>query len=408
MGKEKRKDNKGRVLKKGESQRPDLSYMYRWVNKEGRRDCIYAKTLDELRKKEEQINKEISIGISRTNITLNEQIEIYFATKVNLENSTLENYLFYFNHSIKNSKLGKMRIIDIRKSDILLFYNYLYREKKYKPGTIKILQKIIRPALQLACDDDIIFKNPANNCTKDYSESQEKKYALTFSEEAEFLNRIQERPRMKRYYPMYAIILKTGLRISEAIGLTWNDVDMEKRQININHQVQYRKYGEKIQFYANTPKTKAGIRTIPMTEEVHKLFVEQRKIWLQTKKDPNFSVDGYSNFVFVSNMSGKCMRHENVRRMMRTIVAMNTEREIQLPEISPHILRHTTCCRLAEAGCDIKVLQYIMGHEDIRTTMKVYNHVDDERVKREIDKLENLNIYTPIYTKFTPNRMNVM
>lgn len=61
---------------------------------------------------------------------------------------------------------------------------------------------------------------------------------------------------------------------------------------------------------------------------------------------------------------------------------------VQLPEISPHILRHTTCCRWAEAGCDIKVLQKLMGHNDIRTTMQVYNHVDAKRLRREVDKME--------------------
>lgn len=87
------------------------------------------------------------------------------------------------------------------------------------------------------------------------------------------------------------------------------------------------------------------------------------------------------------------MNHNNVRRMLRSIVDMNDEREIQLPAISPHILRHTAATRLAESGCDIKVMQYILGHNDIRTTMRVYNHVDAERVKREFEKLEKLQSF---------------
>ena len=70
---------------------------------------------------------------------------------------------------------------------------------------------------------------------------------------------------------------------------------------------------------------------------------------------------------------------------------MNDRREVQLPNVSPHILRHTALTRLAEAGCDIKVLQYLFGQTDVRTTMGVYNHIDSERVKREVDKLENLH-----------------
>ncbi len=258
-------------------------------------------------------------------------------------------------------------------------------------GTVKIIHKIIRPSLQLACDDDVISKNPADGCTKDYIDNPEKKFALTFDEEEEFLIRITLRPRMKRYYPMYAIILKTGLRISEAIGLTWDDVSMDDREISINHQVQYRLLNGTTQLYATDTKTSAGRRTIPMTDEVYQLFIEQKKVWMNTKKDPDFEVDGYKNFVFVSHMTGKCMNHNSVRRMMRTLVDMNDEREIKLPDLSPHILRHTACCRYAESGCDIKVLQYLMGQTDIKTTMRVYNHVDMERVKRELNRLKQWN-----------------
>jgi integrase len=385
-----RKDTKGRVLRKGESQKKTNLYMYRWTDKNNIRQCCYANSLDKLREKEAEIEKEILQGISRTTITLNEQIERYLKTKNKLAKATKSNYQYYYEHSIKETRLGKTRVIDIKKSDILMLYKNYSSEEGYSEGTIKILQKIIRPALQLACDDNIILKNPADGCTKDYSTEIEKKYALTFLEEKEFLDRIQNRPRMKRYYPMYAIMLKTGLRISEAIGLTWNDVDLAKKEINIDHQVQWRTVDNEYVLYSSKTKTNAGTRVIPMTEEVYKLFLEQRKVWFKTTKDSDFEVDGYKNFVFVSHVTGRCMNHNNVRRMLRTLVAMNEDREIQLPHISPHILRHTAATRLAESGCDIKVMQYLLGHTDIRTTMRVYNHVDSERVKREIEKLNQL------------------
>ncbi|MCI7596955.1 MAG: site-specific integrase [Lachnospiraceae bacterium] len=385
----KRKDSKGRVLRKGESQKEDNLYMYRWTDNNRKRQCCYASTLDKLREKEKAIEKEMMLGVSRTTITLNEQIEIYLQTKNNLAKSTKSNYQYYYEHSIKGSRLGNMKVIDIKKSDILMFYKQ-FSDGGYSAGTIQILQKIVRPSLQLACDDNVILKNPADGCTKDYSTELEKKYALTFDEEKEFLERIKNRPRMKRYYPMYAIILETGLRISEAIGLTWDDVDMEKRTISINHQVQCRTVEHKYTLFANTTKTEAGVRIIPMTDDVYRLFVEQRKVWLSTIKASDFEVDGYKNFVFVSHVTGKCMNHNNVRRMLRSVVDMNKDREIQLPPISPHILRHTAATRLAESGCDIKVMQYLLGHTDVRTTMRVYNHVDPERVKREMEKLENL------------------
>ena len=400
----KRKDTKGKLLRKGESQRKDGTYMYRWTNRLGKRETIYASTLEELREEETIIFQEIVQGINRQSIVLNGQIERYLRTKKKLKKSTKANYKYYYEHIIQDSVLGKMRIKDIRKSDILLFYSDLY-DDGMAPGTIKILQKIIRPALQLACDDDILSKNPADGCTKEYEENPEKKYALTLEEEQEFLDRIRNRPRMKRHYPVFAIMLKTGMRISEVVGLTWDDVDMQNRTININHQIQYRNVDGHAKFYAEVPKTSAGVRMIPMPDEVYELFREHRKIWLQTPKLPDFQVDGYSNFVFVSNKSGKCLSHNSMRRTLRAIVNMNSKRECQLPNISPHILRHTACSRLAESGCDIKVIQYLLGQIDIRTTMRVYNHVDLDRVKRELNRLEALKnkgfedkIFTPIST----------
>lgn len=401
-----RKDKTGKVLRKGEMQRANNSYMYRWTGSDGKRECIYAPTLMELREMEEVIEKERIMGISRKGYTLNEQIERYLKTKRGLADSTEENYKYYLEHVIRDSVIGGAKITDIKKSDLLLFYNSLI-ERGLSVGTVKIIHKIIHPAFQLACDDNIISKNPSDDCMKDYSDNVEKKYALTRKEEQEFFDRIMLKPRMRRYYPMYAIMIKTGLRISETVGLTWNDVDMWNKMIHINHQVQYRKVQGGMKLYVSETKTDAGKRSIPMTDEVYRLFLEQKKVWMQTKKDPDFEVDGYRDFVFLSHMTGKCMYHSNIRRMMKNIVDMNNEREIHLPDISPHILRHTACSRFAEAGCDIKVLQYVMGQTDIKTTMQIYNHADLERVKRTFDKLEKADIYgdkpmSELTPKFTP------
>ena len=247
--------------------------MYRWIGNDGKTGCVYARNLFELREMEEEINKELAMGISRKTYSLNEQIERYLKTKVNLASSTRENYRYYFEHVLRESTIGKAKVIDIRKSDILLFYNSLL-EQGLSMGTIKIIHKIIHPALQLACDDNVIAKNPSDGCTKEYVEDIEKKYALTFEEEKEFLDRIQIRQRMKRYYPLYAILIQTGLRISEAIGLTWNDIDMDRKEIHVDHQVQYRKVQDGMKLYANDTKTDAGNRIIPMTGNVYRLFME--------------------------------------------------------------------------------------------------------------------------------------
>lgn len=111
--------------------------------------------------------------------------------------------------------------------------------------------------------------------------------------------------------------------------------------------------------------------------------------WFKIKKVPDHNVDGYTDFVFLSHATGKSMYAENIRRQLRTIVSMNNEREVQLPNITPHILRHTACTRFAESGMDIKTVQYLMGHANAKTTIRVYNHVDLERARRELEKYTN-------------------
>ena len=140
--------------------------MYRWTNHRGEREYVYANSLDELRKIEEKIAKELVNGISRTNITLNEQIELYLKIKNKLAISTKENYRYYYEHSIKESRIGRIKVIDLKKSDILLFYHELTEDDDYSLGTIKILHKIIHPALDPACDDNIIDKNPSDGRVK--------------------------------------------------------------------------------------------------------------------------------------------------------------------------------------------------------------------------------------------------
>ena len=337
----KRKDNKGRVLRKGESQRKDLTYMYRWTDLNQERRCIYANSLNELRKEEEVIANELAKGISRNSNTLNIQIEQYLDTKVNIEKSTAANYKHYYEHTIRDSFLGKMKIKDIKKAHILKFYKNCH-EKDMANNTIAILQKIIRPALQLAVDSDILLKNPANECLKDYPVEKEVKYALSFDQENEFLSRFDICPNAYVYKSIAGLLLYTGLRISELLGLTWADVDMSEKTININHQMVCKTIDEELKLYCTkNTKTVSGNRIVQMNDLAYQYMLRQREYWLSCKKDLDFSVDGYTDFVFISNRTGRVVRHAVVRRLFRKIVKeYNEKREIQLPAISPHILRH--------------------------------------------------------------------
>ena len=231
------KNSSKKLLKPGEYQRPDGRYVYRWTDALGKRRSIYASTLQELRQKEKQLDKERVWDVHRGDRTLEGQIQLYLQLKKNsIAPSTYANYEYYFNHVIKDSRIAKLPLHAIKKTDILRFYTALEAEG-FKPGSIKIVQKIIRPALQLACEDGELLRNPADGCTAAYKDPLEKRYGLTHEEEGEFFERVQSCSWAERYYPMLKIATLTGLRIGELLGLSWNDVDLKNRVLSVNHQI---------------------------------------------------------------------------------------------------------------------------------------------------------------------------
>ena len=383
-------DDKNRKLFTGESVETGRN-RYRYFDLAGKRRSVYTDSLQELRAEEDRIKKELNAGISTDHTILNDQIVTYLKTRTNLKMSTLDNYKFYFHHCIENSPLGQMKIRDVRKTHILLFYSNMSKEGMAN-GTIHVLHKIICPALQLAADEDRIFKNPSKGCLKDYPVPSEMKYALTRDEEQELLTRLKLCPSVHhRIDDLIRFILLTGLRISEAIGLTWDDVDFEGRTFSVNHQVEYRTHGNSAIWYSeDTTKTDSGNRIIPMTDEVYDILMKFH-MKAQKRDIKTVTIGNYTNFIFTSEATGyrQPFSANSVRRKLHNVVVMNDVREVQLPAISPHILRHTYCTRIAAQGVPIKTAMYLAGHSDVRTAIKTYQHINLEDVRDQMKKIDN-------------------
>lgn len=388
-----RKDSRGRVLEKGESQRKDGRYVYQYKDNWGVRRSVYALNLSDLRKEERQIRRDMEdkIDTRGAEITLNEQFDKYLALKTRLANSTRQNYINMWNGRVKNSSLGRKRICDIKKSDVLRFYNDL-QGAGLKYSTIKLLHGMIAPCLELAVEDDVLRKNPSRGCLREFESDAEERAALTKKEQEELLAFVWKSNVYAVYYPMLLFMIGTAVRCGEAIGLTWKDVDFKKREISINHQLVYKKKDGGYGFYADTPKTDAGIRIIPMTREVCRALMDQREQQLALGRKTNVCIDGYEDFVFSTKNRNPIMPSAVNNFLLNIVNAYNKsgEKKVQMPHISAHILRHTGCTRMSEAGIDPKVLQYIMGHSNISVTMEVYNHVSTERSHKEIEKLEQI------------------
>lgn len=230
---EQKKDLKGRNLKQGESQLKDGRYRYRYTDKYGKRNTVYAWKLTRtdktpsgkkdglsLRELEKEIERDESDGIlthEAKNITVYEMIFQYFETKPQIANATMQNYISMVNKNVKSNAIGRMKVADVKRSDIKKFYAYLYKEKKFAVSTIQVYQNIIYPAFQMAVDDDWIRKNPCKDCMKDYVRGSltSTRYPLTRQEQKALLEYVKDDNVYSQYYTIIAFLLGTGCRISD-------------------------------------------------------------------------------------------------------------------------------------------------------------------------------------------------
>ena len=408
-----RKDSKGRVLRKGELERRNGTYSYTYKDKYGERRIVYAKTLQELRKKEESLTKDALDGIdsySARTVTLNELFDRYIKTKTKLKDTTRANYIYMFDTYVRET-FGKLQLSVIKYSDVLSFYEQLLSEK-LAINTLEVVHTTIHPAFQMAVNDNIIRTNPSDRIMAKLKEGEPKykgvRNALTKEQQRAFINHCRNSKKYWRWHPLLTVMLGTGCRVGEIIGLRWEDIDFEKRLISINHTVSDHSTLDENNHRVNvlkvsTPKTDAGTRLIPMMEKVYDALVEERDY--QSRFGFNTTViDGMSGFIF-QNRNGSVFRACTINRAIErirtdyndqeTIDAAKENREpILIPYFTCHHLRHTFCTRFCENEKDMKTIQEIMGHADITTTMDIYAEATAESKVNAIQSLsKNMDVF---------------
>lgn len=376
----KRKDNNGRVLKEGESQRSNGSYCYRYTDIDKKRYCIYAKTLTELREKEKEIQRDIVDGISNTdgNITVLELVNRYINLKHNIKPSSMRTYEVAIKR-LYTDPFGQRSIKSVKLSDAKSWLIHL-NAGGIKQKTIFVLHNIIKPAFDMAVDDDIIRKNPFKFRLSDVVPNDSKeRCVLTKEQQKQYLQFVLDCG--GNYYDDIVILLGTGLRVSELYGLTISDIDFDRRCINVRRQLC--KIGN--EYRVLTPKSKSSVRDIPMTDAVY--LALKRVIKNRAHPKVEFVVDGCSGFLFL-NICGVPKVAVNLERYMRHIRAkLETSCAYSMPEVTPHVLRHTFCTNAQQAGMDVKSLQYIMGHSNVSVTLGIYAHSNYESVERAFEQI---------------------
>ena len=362
---------------------------------------VYAGTLEELREKEEQILKDKSDGIKveKANVTVNDIFELWCDLKRGLKDNTFQNYKYMY-HQFVEPDFGKKRVSTLKKSDVKRFYNLLVDERGLQVNTIDGIHTVLHQVLGMAVDDCYIRNNPSDNALKELKQARnfevKKRKALTVEEQKLFVSFLKNNRQYNHWYPIFAVMLGTGMRVGEVTGLRWMDIDLKEKEINVNHTLVYYNHAENGCYFAiNTPKTEAGKRTIPMLDFVKDAFLQERKNQMADGIRCEVTVDGYTDFIFLNrfgNVQHQGTLNKALRRIIRDcndeVLLKGEKNPVLLPRFSCHNLRHTFTTRLCEAGVNLKVIQDTLGHKDIETTMDIYAEATKDLKKKEYGVME--------------------
>lgn len=394
----KRRDNKNRVLRNGESQTKDGRYMYKYIDSNGKPNYVYSwrlvqtdvtpqgkKDKPPLRDLIKTINRDLDDGIYSKGgeMTVLELVKKYVSQKTGVRHNTEANYNFVIN-VIAKEDFGKKRIDRVKLSDAKGWLIKLQADGRGY-SSIHTIRGVVRPAFQMAVDDDLLRKNPFEFqlATVVVNDSVTRE-AITRKQERQFLEFIKNDKHYCTYYDGMFILFKTGLRISEFCGLTIADIDLQERKINVNHQLQRKR---NMEYVIEETKTNAGTRLVPMTDEVYECF----KRIIANRKKPKVEpmIDGKVGFLFLDKNDMPMVALHWEKYFQYALEKHNKIYREQLPKITPHVCRHTFCSNMAKAGMNPKTLQKIMGHSDIGVTLNTYTHLDFDDIQKEMQAVCN-------------------
>ena len=381
-----RKDSKGRVLRTGESQRKDLIYQYRYMDVHGKRQTVYSSDLKELREEEKVIQKNLdeAIDYAAGEITVRALVERYIGLKKGVRQGT--KYVYQCTLKLLRSDEFSLRSIrDIKMSDAQKWMIDLNESGKGF-NTISHIRSMVKSAFQMACNEDAIQRNPFDfNLADIIPNDSKQRAALTPEQQKVWMDFIREDNRFSKHYDIFVVLLGTGMGVSEFCGLTKKDLDFEHRRICVDHQL-LRERGGSGKLYIEKTKTQCGLRFIPMTNDVcqslQNILADRRKVKIEVP------VDGYTGFLLIGK-DGRprvAMDIENIVRFARDAYKKRYP-EHPLPHVSPHVFRHTFCTNMANAGMDVKTLQYIMGHSNVGVTLNVYTHASFDHAAEQMFRI---------------------
>lgn len=412
MGKN-RRDNKGRILPKGISQRPNGLYQIR-ITINGKQWVRYSRELQEAKKMLNEKRAEIESGdISNLeSLTLNDWYDRWLENykKPLLKQRTYNNYVNYYNKNIRGYKIGKMKLEEIRPIHLINHYNFLAtrNDRPLAHSTLVYINSMVGGSLQEAVNNGLIKRNPAIGImSKVVGREEKERLALTEEQVQKFLDFISD-GRYAIYKNMFTVLFYSGLRVGELLALTWDDVDWERGLIKIDKTMNYDKLdgNAKKGFFITPPKTETSNRMIPMLPNVKKALEEQKQLQLIFNIPNNYEItrfdkknqliDMCKGFIFTTS-KGTPPTNESLNRTVKAIIKAYNEEEKEhaqkecrapklLPVFTMHSSRHSFTTISYRRGMRGLSLSALLGHRSEETTKKIYTHLDFDILKRDMEE----------------------
>ena len=387
------KSLKGKELGKGIGQRKDGLYYARCTDKARKR---LEKCFQNLRdaqnwQKEQQFHQLYpSIKPKPVPMTVNAW-ETFWRENLltGLAANTIRNYRERYEKNVKPI-LGDMLLTDVKPMHCKTVLNSMIAS--YAGSTIRQTYITMGTMFKAAKENGLIDTHPLDGVRFEASvKAPDEIHFLTVTEQAKFM----EAARRSHNYAQYALILETGLRTGEMIGLTWDAIDWERHTLTVNKTLEFR-YKQQ-EWRAGPPKTKKSYRTIPLTDTAYQILWDLYQVREYRKEAPELD----KVLTYVDRRTA-----EQTKMNMRDLVfinfrtgmpAKNSSYDTHLYKLCDtagiehfcmHALRHTYATRAIERGMPPKVLQKLLGHASIKTTMDKYVHVTDDSLFQAVRQFE--------------------